>query len=203
MALIVPVRRDLAAETHLDLVLVARNQPALGCDAPVVGRLGLLPVTEHLTEDAQLIADGIARSLNAERGHAVHVAGGQSAQTAVSEPGIRLRLKDIGSLEAKILQRAGQRLPDSEVVCVFHQAAAHEKFHGQIVNFLFHAVRVLGCQKTAHQLADDNRRSLKDLRLGRKGRCDTEMGTELVGDGASNFIAGNLTDHIKTSIRAE
>ena len=110
MAVGVPVGRDLSAEADLHRVLIAGDQPAVRGDLPVVGHLGLLAVLEALAEDAQLIADGIARGLQTQGGHAVHVAGGQTAQAAVAESGVRLFLKNIGGIAAQILQRAGDCL---------------------------------------------------------------------------------------------
>ena len=44
VAVAVPVRGDLAAETDLDRIVIARDEPALGREAPVVGDLGLAAV---------------------------------------------------------------------------------------------------------------------------------------------------------------
>ena len=195
--MVVPVLGDLPAETDLDHILVTGDQPALGRAAPVVGDLGLLAVPELLLENAQLIADGITDPLHAEGSHAVHVAGGQSAQTAVSEPGIRLRLKDIGSAEAEILQGADQGITDPEVEGVLHQAAADEKLHGHIVDFLLLPVRIFYGQEAAHHLTDDDGRGLKNLRLGGVVGRNTEMRAQLVGNGAADFVTGNLTKHMK------
>ena len=199
VALVVPVRRDLTAEANLDHVLIAGDQPAFGCGTPVVGDLGLLSVLELLLEDPKLIADGVAGTLQTEGGHAVHIAGGKTAETAVAEAGVGLCLEDIGSIEAEILQRAGQLVADAEVVGVLHQAAAHQELHGHIVDFLLNTVRIFDREETAHKLTDDDRRSLKNLILRRVGRGDAEMRTELVCNGTADLITGNLTNHIKTS----
>ena len=129
VAEIVPVRSDMAAEAYLHRVLVAGDEPALRRGAPVVGKLGLLAVDEFLTEHAQLVADGIARGLKPQRGHAVHIAGGETAETAVAETRVRLTLENIGGASPHILQPADDSLGNAEVERVFHQAPAHQKLH--------------------------------------------------------------------------
>ena len=204
MALAVPVRRDLSAEAYLYHVLVAGDQPALSGDAPVVCQLGLLPVLELLAEDSELIADGITRSLNAEGGHAVHVAGSETAETAVAEAGVRLCLENIRSIEAEVLQCTCKGVRDTEVIGILHQAAPHEELHRHIVYFFFNAVGIFNREKAAHQLTDDNGRRLEDLVFGSVCGSDAEMRAELICNRAANLVARNLTNHkYKTSIRRE
>ena len=104
---VVPVRGDVPAEADLDGVLPTGDEPALGRGTPVVGDLGLAAVFKLLAENSQLVADGIARALVAAGGHAVHIAGGETAKTAVAETRVRLGLEDVGRIAAKILKRAG------------------------------------------------------------------------------------------------
>ncbi len=191
----VPMRGDLAAEADLDHVLIAGDEPALGGAAPVVGDLGLLAVLEALAENAELIADGIARGLQAEGGHAVHIAGGETTQTAVAEAGVGLGLKNVARAAAQILQRAGEGFADAEVEGVFHEAAAHEEFHGHVVDLFFRAVGILHGQEAAHDLADHDGGRLENLVIGRGGSGSAEVGAELVLNGAAHFVAGNFTDH--------
>ena len=193
----VPVGRDLPAEADLHRVLITGNQPAVRRDAPVVGHLGLAAVLELLAENTQLVADGIARGLQAQGRHAVHIAGGQAAQAAVAEAGVRLFLEDVGGVEAQILQGAGQRLAHAQVIGVLHQAAAHQELHGHIVDFLLHMAGILGRQKTAHDLADHHGRGLEDLILGGLLAGRGKIGAELILNGAAHFVAGNFSDHRK------
>ena len=193
---LVPVGSDLPAEADLHRVLIAGDKPAVRGDAPVVGDLGLTAVLELLLENAELITDGIARGLEAEGRHAVHVAGGETAEAAVAEARVRLRFKNIHGAAAHILQRAGERFADAEVEGVLHQAAAHEELHRHIVNFLFGVARILHRQKTAHELTDDHGGSLEDLFVGRGFAGGSEVGTELIFDGAAHLVSGNLSDHM-------
>ena len=191
----VPVGGDLAAKAHLHRVLVAGDQPALGSDPPVVGHLGLLAVLEALAEDAQLIADGVARGLQAQSGHGVHVAGGETAQTAVAQTRVRLLLENVGGVAPQILQRADDLLGNAQVEGILHEAAAHQELHGHIVDFLFGVTGILRGQKAAHDLTDDHGGGAEHLLVGGGGGSGGKIGAELVLDGAAHFIAGNLSDH--------
>ena len=197
----IPVRGDVPAEADLNRVVHLGDKPAVRCDGPVVGDLGLLAVLELLTENAELVADGIAGGLQAERGHAVHIAGGQTAETAVAEAGVRLLFKNIGRAEAEILKRTAKRLTYAEVVGVLHQAAAHQELHGHIMDFLFRMPRILDGEKTAHDLTDHHRRSLEDLVLGRGLAGGGKVSAELIFNGASDFVAGNFCSHIRNYLR--
>ena len=61
------------------------------------------------------------------------------------------------------------------------------------MDFFFDAVGIFNGEEATHQLADYNSRRLKNLCLRRISRRDTEMRTELVGNGTANFVTGNLS----------
>ena len=191
----VPVRLDAAAEAHLDRVLMARHEPARRGRAPVVRDLGLAAVDDALPEDAQLVAQRIARGGDTLGGEAVHIARGEAAEAAVAEAGVRLGLKDVGSAAAEILERAGERVADAEVEGVLHQGAPHEKLHRQVVHLALGHGAVVERVQAREDLADDDGRSLKDLLIGRVLGRDAEVCAELVGNGAAQLIAGNLIGH--------
>ena len=191
----VPVRLDAAAEAHLDRVLMARHEPARRGRAPVVRDLGLAAVDDALPEDAQLVAQRIARGGDALGGEAVHIARGEAAEAAVAEAGVRLGLKDVGSAAAEILERAGERVADAEVEGILHQGAPHEKLHRQVVHLALGRGAAVERVQAREDLADDNGRSLKDLLIGRVLGRDAEVCAELVGNGAAQLIAGNLIGH--------
>ena len=192
----VPAGGDLTAEADLHRVLIAGDQPALRSGAPVVGHLGLPAVLEMLPENAQLVADGIARGSQAQGGHAVHIAGSQSSQTAVAQTRIRLGLKNVRGVPAQVLQRSGESFGDAQVERVLHQASAHEKFHGHVMDFLFRPVGILDRQKAAHDLADHHGRGLEDLIVRGLGGGGRKMGAKLVLNGGADLVAGNFTNHM-------
>ena len=90
---VVPEAAHLAAEVDLLGLLQLGQQPGVAQLHPVVRQLHLLALHDLLLEDAQLIADGIARGRDLQRGHAVQIAGGQTAQAAVAQAGVRLHLE--------------------------------------------------------------------------------------------------------------
>ena len=130
---VIPAGADLAAEVDLLRLLELGQEPGVAQLHPVVRKLHLLALHDLLLEDAQLVADGVARGGDLQRGHAVQIAGGQTAQTAVAQTGIRLDLEDIGGLEAQLVDGGGQVVQQLQIVGVFHEAAAHQEFHGQVV----------------------------------------------------------------------
>ena len=134
---VVPEFPEGAAEVD-GLGLVGLGQQPGGAHAfPVVGQLHLLALHDLLLENTQFIADGVAGGRNVQGGHGVQIAGGQTAQAAVAEARVRLQLKNVPGLEAQIFQGLLQLGQDPQVVGVFHQASAHEKFQGQVVDLLF------------------------------------------------------------------
>ena len=72
-----------------------------------------------------------------QRGQRVKEAGGQTAQTAVAQTCVRFQLKQVAGLEAQVAQSLLQFGQHAQIVSVFHQAPAHEKFQREIVDLLF------------------------------------------------------------------
>ena len=166
---VVPPGADLAAEMDLLGLLGLGHQPCIAQVQPVVGQLHLLTVHDLLLEDAQLIADGIAGGGNVQGGHAVQIAGGQAAQAAVAETCIRLHVEDVRGGKAQLLHGLGQLGQNAQVVCVFHEAAAHEKLQGHIVHALFLALLglLLGVHAAhGHNVPQGQGAGLHDLPVG-------------------------------------
>ncbi len=185
----VPARGDGSAEAHLDGFVVARHQPAFGGTAPVVGHLGLPAVNDLLPENAQFIAQRVARCRNAERCQRIHIAGGEPAEAAVAEACVVFGLEYIRGVSSEVAQCAGECVGYAEVECVFHEAAPHEKFHGQIVYLALGASCFLGGEQSAHYLAYDDGACLKHLIVGR-GLCGYgEVRAELILYCAAHLVA--------------
>ena len=113
------------------------QQPSGANTLPVIRQLHLLTFHDLLLENTQLIADGVAGSWDVQRGHGVQIAGGQAAQTAVAQTCVRFQLKQVAGLEAQVAQSLLQFGQHAQIVSVFHQAPAHEKFQREIVDLLF------------------------------------------------------------------
>ena len=184
-AVLVPLLLDLAAEVDgLGLVYLG-DEPGVAQAQPVVGQLHLLPVHNLLLENAQLVADGVAPGGYVQGGHGVQIAGGQTAQTAVSESRVGLGLEEVGGVEAKTLDGLGQRLHHAQIVGVLHQGPAHEKLQGQVVDLpgvgVLHAV--LGLQLVGgHDVAEDQGAGLEHVCPGRLVHVPAEIAAELADD---------------------
>ena len=176
---------DRAADLDLAGVVHRGDVPYIARGEPGIRQLNLLAVFDLLLEDAVFIADGVAGAAHARGGHAVHVAGRQTAQAAVAEAGVGLLLEDIGHLVAHVLQRFGQRGQDAEVIGVVAQAAADKKFHAQIVHLplpVFFDL-VLGLDHVlGERVAYDERAGLVDLLLGGVFDLAAEMALQFACD---------------------
>ena len=151
----------LAAEFDLDRVVLAGAEPYVAHLQPVVGELHLPAVDNLLTEDAELIANGIARHVISQTSCRVHIAGGQPAETAVAETGVRLQRIDIVNIEARLFQALSALVFNAEIEEVVAKARADKEFHRHIVDFLlllFGAAviekAVFIVQKLAHNRAE-------------------------------------------------
>src|SRR5437660_9546638 len=79
----------------LELPGVAEGEP--------IFRHFLLPaVDDYLLEQAEIVADAVAVSRNLQRRHAVHEAGGEPAEAAIAERGIRLFRNDLVEIDAEL-----------------------------------------------------------------------------------------------------
>ena len=110
---VVPELADRAAEADGLGLLRLGQQPRAAEVLPVVRQLDLLAVDDALTENAELIADGIARGGDVERRHRVEIARGQAAEAAVAETRVGLAFKDVRCAEAQLVERFGQNFTDA------------------------------------------------------------------------------------------
>ena len=109
LAVVVPAV-GLAAELDLYSLVLSGHQPHIAHSQPVIGELHLPTVDDLLLEDAELIADGVARAGNTQSGGRIHIAGSQTAQTAVAQTGVRLHLVQVVNVDAALVQCLGEQL---------------------------------------------------------------------------------------------
>ena len=127
---------DMAAETDLNGLALVGNQPHVAHVQPVVGELHLPAVHDLLFENAKLVADGIAGHGQVQAGGGVHIAGGQTAQTAVAQARVGLHLVQVVDVYAALGQGLGEHILQAQVVEVIAQGGAHQELHGHIVDLL-------------------------------------------------------------------
>ena len=184
-----PLLHDLPAEADAERAVGAGNQPDLAAGQPDVGKLDLKPVNNLLLEQTVLVTDGEAGRRVVQRGQRIHIAGGQSAEAAVAETGVVFRLEYIRGIAAEIGQRSGECVRYAEVECVFHEAATHEEFHGQIVHLAVGASCLFNGEQSAHYFADDDGACLKHLIVGRGFCCHGKVRAELILYCAAHLVA--------------
>ena len=175
--LLVNIRVDAAAKADRLALFPPGHEPGIAQFQPLIRQLDLPAVGDLLFEQAQLITDGIADGGNFLGSHALQIAGGQSAQAAVTQAGIRLQLKEVAGRKPHGLNSLLKRLHNPQIIGIFHQRAAHQKLHAQIV----HALRLCFIGSLAarahafmHQIFDDQRHGAVILLVGRFLRADAE-----------------------------
>ena len=148
---------DVSAEAHLHRLALVGHQPHVAHAQPVVGELHLPAVHDLLLEDAELIADGIARHRQIQAGGGVHVAGGQTAQAAVAQTRVGLDLVQVVDIHAALVQGLGEHVLQPQVIEIIAQGGAHQKLHGHIVDLLALILavelRALAGQHPVHHIA--------------------------------------------------
>ena len=100
----VVVELGLPAELHPLGVLGAVQLPRAAVGEPGVRRLDLVAVDDLLAEHAVVVADAVAEHRQRERGARIEEAGGEAAETAIAEAGIRLLGGDLLHLQAEVMQ---------------------------------------------------------------------------------------------------
>ena len=143
----VPALLDLSVKAHLHGLVRMAFQPHAAAGQPVVGAFLLPAVHDLLLEDAVFVQDGIARAGDIVGGHTVQIARGQTAQAAVSQARVRLLLVDIVQLHAVIPQHLVRHAAQAQIEQAGLQAAAHQKFHAQVIHLL--AVGAVGARDKA------------------------------------------------------
>jgi len=176
---------------HLVEMLHAVDHPGAAVAAPVVGPLLLPAVDDDLVEQAVVVEDAVAVARDAEGGHGVHVAGGQTPQAAVAQAGVALLLGQV----LKGVTQLGQHLPaprlHAHINDVVHEEAAGQKLHGQIIDPLGQGVVVggLGAQPHADEpVADGVGQAAEVAEAVRRIDVVTEVGQDV----AANVFAERI-----------
>jgi hypothetical protein len=129
-------RLHRSPEADLMCDLGAGEFPGVAEVQPVLGVFPLPAVADDLAEQAVVVADAIAEGGDGQRRHAFHEAGGQTAETAIAECGIRLRLAQLLHVDPKRLQRFPERRGEAEVAQVVAEQPPDEEFEAEIVHLL-------------------------------------------------------------------
>ena len=177
----VPVLVDLAVEADFHSLIGVALEPDLTAGQPVVGALLLPAVHDLLLEDAVLVQDGVAGAADIGGGHAVQIAGCQTAQTAVAQTCIGLFLKNAVQIDVSVSQCLLGNLVQTQIEQAHLQAAAHQKLHAEVVDLLGAGADSLGLELfvvLAHHLTADQSQRAVDLLM----RCNAQVNTIFAGE---------------------
>ena len=107
----------------------ARHLPGVGMAEPGVGGFDLIPILELLAKDAIVVAQPIAHGRDLHRGHGIQEAGGETAQPAIAQPGIRLLLRQLHQVQPLALEHLTRDRLDQEIGQVVGQRATDQELH--------------------------------------------------------------------------
>jgi len=188
---VVPVLVDLAVKADLHSLVRVALQPDLAAGQPVVGTLLLPAVHDLLLEDTVLVQDGVTSAADAGGGHAVQVAGSQTAQTAVAQACIGLFLKDAVNVDVSIRQSLFGHIVQAQVQQAGLEAAAHQELHAEVVHLLGAGANGLGLELfvvLAHHLAADQGQRTVDLLVGGNVQLHAVLAGQLVLKNFAKFF---------------
>jgi len=201
MEAVIPVLVDLAVKTNLDGLIRVALQPDLTAGQPVVGALLLPAVHDLLLEDAVLVQDGVAGAADAGGGHAVQIAGCQTAQTAVAQTGIGLFLEDAVDVDVSSGQSLLCHIVQAQIEQAHLQAAAHQKLHAQVINLLGAGADRLGLELfvvLTHHLAADQSKGTIDLLVGSNAQIHAVLAGQLFLKNFCKFFRSHKGTPIRT-----
>ena len=128
-----------AAELDFLLKLRTTKLERVTVSQPVVRHLTLVAILDLLLEHTILVADTAATCPVVERCKGIQEAGGETAETTVSECPVRLSLLECIEIQSQLLDRLLQLLMTGQIQDVVAERTAHQELHGEVV----HALRVL------------------------------------------------------------
>ena len=129
---------------------------------PVVRHFLLVAVHDLLLEHAVVVADAAAVGGIVQGGEGIQETGCKTAQTAVTQRGVRLLILNGIHLEAELLERFRDRLVGHKVDSVIAESTAHQELHREIEKGL--GILIVESLLCAHPAVDD-------LILQRQGGC--------------------------------
>ena len=121
---------------------------------------------------------------NPQRGHALHVAGGEPAEAAVAERGVGLELAQPVEVDAEVAQRLARHLGDAEIGQRVEQQAPDQEFEREVVDPL--AAVAVGPARGVHPAVDD-------VVADRERRRDEPV--------VLLRVAGILADHVRELVQ--
>lgn len=196
---VLPVLVHHTAESDLISFFGTRIEPNVAHFEPIVGLFELPTVNDNLLENAVIVKDAESVCGIIARRERVHICGGKSAKTAVTEPSVGLESIDFVHFHAETFNRFRHLVGDTHVEKMVAKGSPEQKFHGHIVDLfcvlgaaLFFEVDTLGRE----QISDDHASCAVDLRLAGVFGFDAEITGEHAGNMIFDFLLRNVEFHI-------
>ena len=127
---------DSAVERDVDRFFGMLNLERSAVGLPAVGFLALEAVEDLLAEQAVLVIDAVAEAGHAEGGQRFQEARRQTTQAAIAQAGIGLAVQHLVEADAEAGQHLAAEFFDAQVGQVVAQRAAHQEFHGEVIQAL-------------------------------------------------------------------
>ncbi|MEY9880360.1 hypothetical protein ABIA43_001894 [Bradyrhizobium sp. USDA 328] len=188
---------DAAAEIDVVDHLGPLQFPGVAEAQPFIGIFLLPALIDDLAEQAVIVADAVADRGNRERRHALHEAGGEAAEAAIAERGVRLAFAQLRQRDAEIAECDLEDLQQPHVVERVGEQAADQEFEREIIDPLASRIVavLLGCQPAMHDaVAQRQRRGLVPVVFRRHARVLADGKTQLCQDRALDLSQREFVD---------
>ena len=183
-ALFVHPAHDVAVHRNFDFVRRTGDFPRVGKAQPVIRLFFLFAVHDLLAEHTVFVADAHTGGREFERSHGVEEAGGEAAETSVTEAGVDFLFAEFFESHAEFVKSFGHGAFDVKVQNGVAEGTANQKFEGQIVDALhvFLVVGFLGLDPAVHEAVAYSVCNREELFVVGHGRAVTgERVVDVVG----------------------
>ncbi len=126
--------QDAAAEADRIDHVGPLEFPGVAVAQPVFRLFDLLAVLDALVEQAELVADAVAVAGITVGGQGIEETGGQAAEAAVAEGGVRLAVDDLVQVNSGSGQGLRRDIVDPQVKQALLELPADQVFHRQVID---------------------------------------------------------------------
>src|SRR5215472_3324308 len=127
-----PSRLRVAAETDSYDRFRTPNLPRVSVAQPLIGDFDLPSVANFLVKNPEFISDAVADRRNTQRSQRVQVAGGEAAQSTVSQSGLFFLGNDFVQVETQFFRSLRDRFLYLEVENIISKMWAYQKLGGEV-----------------------------------------------------------------------
>ncbi len=128
----VVVLLGVTAQLHVYGPLGSRDFPGIAEAQPLVGALGLPAVDDFLMEDAEFVADAVAKRRNLQRRQRFDEAGGQPSQTAIAESRFIFFEQQLVEVQSQFGDGLADLIVDAEIHEIVAEMRPHQKLGREV-----------------------------------------------------------------------